>query len=178
MRTLKLEVSLLLLMSMAGAVLFNQFSGRGLAWVRQGPASYSAADTTAAEEIALPSINFAAGAPTSSLTAGPQLLPITQAYTLHQQKAAVFVDAREAERFSLGHVAGAWPLPLTQPEQWRPVLQRIGRDQVIVAYGDQEGNAGSRLALALLDSGYAPIYRLDGGYDAWRNAGYPIEISR
>jgi rhodanese-related sulfurtransferase len=55
----------------------------------------------------------------------------------------------------------------------------IAKNRPVVAYctSPNEGSSAS-LAQKLLERGYRQVWALRGGFDAWRNAGYPVESKR
>ncbi|WP_436902947.1 rhodanese-like domain-containing protein [Halovenus halobia] len=95
------------------------------------------------------------------------------------------VDVRDEQRFAgVGHVPGAVHLPyeairnpaggtaghLPTPPEFEESMSElgIGRETPIVAYDDEAGVYAARLLLTAAAFGHdAPLYLLDGGYDAW-----------
>ncbi|MHC4451245.1 MAG: molybdopterin-synthase adenylyltransferase MoeB [Planctomycetota bacterium] len=84
----------------------------------------------------------------------------------------VFVDVREREEFAAGTIDGAVLLPRgfleleageKIPDKSRPVF----------AYC-QTGIRSLFAAKTLLRMGYEEVYSIDGGYEAWNEAGYPV----
>ncbi len=84
---------------------------------------------------------------------------------------ATALDVREANEFAEGHIPGAVHIPLGELE--RRAIE-IRSDRPIVTYcGHGERSA---TALSLLERlGFAPLANLDGGIDAWQEAGLGIE---
>lgn len=92
---------------------------------------------------------------------------------------AVLIDLREPEELDdHGLIAGAFHVPRGLLEFWadpdspthRPMLDP---ERTTILYC----SAGGRSALAaaaLLDLGYRDVAHLDGGLEAWRQAGLPI----
>jgi rhodanese-related sulfurtransferase len=83
---------------------------------------------------------------------------------------AMALDVRERDEYGAGHVPDATHIPLGEIES------RVGElptDRPIVAYcGHGERSA---TATSLLErSGRAALLNLDGGIDAWREAGFPV----
>jgi thiosulfate/3-mercaptopyruvate sulfurtransferase len=92
-----------------------------------------------------------------------------------------------AEAFGAGHIAGAGYLDTSAFEHgplWNKVpdamLERvltahgIRHDVTVVLYG-RNVLAAARVAHLMLYAGVADVRLLDGGLEAWRRAGYPLE---
>lgn len=66
--------------------------------------------------------------------------------------------------------------PLPDPEEFAALLRRAGVSQntLVVAYDDGPGLFASRLWWLLRWLGHAEVKVLDGGFDAWQQAGLPV----
>ena len=97
------------------------------------------------------------------------------------------VGCNGAAGFIVGHVPGAGYLDTTQferPPLWNKVPDRmlervllahgIRHDVTVVLYG-RNMLAAARVAHLLLYAGVADVRLLDGGIEAWRRAGLPLE---
>ncbi len=84
---------------------------------------------------------------------------------------AVLVDIRELDEFSRSHVAGAHSQPLSGWEQSHLTIDPDADVIFTCRTGMRTAGACDRLAARV--SGEA--YVLDGGLDAWRAAGLPLE---
>jgi len=92
---------------------------------------------------------------------------------------AVFVDLHTELAGTVG--GGRHPLPTTY--EFAAHLSRLGiaRDDAVVAYDSAGGAVASRLWWMLRSIGHAQVLVLDGGYQAWEQAGQPttdIAIAR
>ncbi len=85
----------------------------------------------------------------------------------------VLIDVREESEYAAGHLPNAWPLG-------RGILERDIEAKVpdpssrIILYC----GGGFRSALAaesLNKMGYTDVISMDGGWTAWKNAGFPTE---
>jgi len=99
-------------------------------------------------------------------------ISIADAYKLHQEGKAVFVDVRSNEQFSYGHIKGAMSIPGSQ------IVKRFSEvptQKVVVAYCacDAEQSAG-RAVNELLAHGVRNVFALKGGWNEWKKAGHPI----
>jgi len=85
---------------------------------------------------------------------------------------ALSLDVRESNEFAAGHLPEAVHIPLGILDRH---LDTLPMDRPIVAYcGHGERSA---TAVSLLErTGFThPLLNLDGGFDAWRAAGYPTD---
>ena len=86
----------------------------------------------------------------------------------------MLVDAREADVFAIGHLAGAVYI-------WRGVLEfKLSANRALkprglkaVLHCKTRGSA-ALAAVALHDLGYLSVQSLAGGFDAWVAAGRPV----
>jgi len=85
----------------------------------------------------------------------------------------VVLDVREKEAFAAGHLPGARHIPRGQLEL-RVDKELLDPRARIVTYC-QLGRVSTLAAATLKTMGYTRTVALDGGYDAWTAAGYPVE---
>lgn len=86
------------------------------------------------------------------------------------QSGARLVDIRRADEFARAHAAGAINLPIDR-------LERIDGDAPVV-FLCRSGMRTSAHAAKLSASHTGTAYCLEGGLDAWRAAGLPVEEDR
>jgi len=79
---------------------------------------------------------------------------------------ALVLDVRDADSYSRGHIEGAalatkenFPAFLARPEKDKPLI--------ICCY---HGNSSQAYAKHFAEHGFADVYSLDGGYEAWAHA--------
>ena len=77
---------------------------------------------------------------------------------------------REPDEFAGGHIESAIHLPLGK---LKAHLDRLPRDRPIVAYCAHGERATTAVSI-LERAGFGPLLNLDGGIDAWRDAGYRV----
>ena len=90
------------------------------------------------------------------------------------QSADAIIDVREADEYAAGHLAGAVNLPRGLLEfklSGTPALER--RDLNVVLYCKTSGRA-ALAANTMQSMGYLNVVSIDGGYDAWVQAGKPV----
>jgi len=87
----------------------------------------------------------------------------------------LILDARPAEAFMEGRIPGAQriSLPEIDTAKLNPEWERYSS---IVVYGDNPGSlAAEAVTKRLMSIGYERVYLLDGGFDAWKAGGRPIQ---
>jgi len=81
---------------------------------------------------------------------------------------AVAIDIRERDEFASGHVDGAVHIPLGElPER----TGEVPRDRPLVLYCGHGERASSAVSI-LEQAGHRQLINIDGGFDAWREAGH------
>jgi phage shock protein E len=84
------------------------------------------------------------------------------------------IDVRGPSEYAAGHVQGAVNIPLGQlPKK----LKQVPREHPIVTYCNMHHRGesrGERAAQLLREQGYQTL-TIDGGYPAWKEAGFPVE---
>lgn len=90
---------------------------------------------------------------------------------------SVLLDARIAELFQEGHIAGARSFPLDEAETLIPALvKELPLKTGLIAYCNGYGCPDSYdLAVKLMAAGFRDVTVFEGGYPEWRDAGLPIE---
>lgn len=101
--------------------------------------------------------------------AGPSV-NTTQATRLINSENAVVVDVREPAEFAAGHLPGARNLPLVDVDKRASDLPANRPLIVVCASGMRAGRA----AAAFRAAGRDKVFCLDGGIDAWKQAGLPV----
>lgn len=119
--------------------------------------------------------------PTAPAAAAVEELPmpiaLAQVKELHDARQAVIVDARSADSYGQGHIAGAITLPLEAARKDLPaaVGGKVAKDATIIAYCNGFSCHDSmELGKILMKAGYASVYIYEGGFPEWRDAGYPV----
>ncbi len=88
-------------------------------------------------------------------------------------KEACVLDVREPSEFNGGHVLNAKLIPLGKLRERMGELERY-RDKPIVVYC-RSGNRSATACALLGKEGFAQVYNLTGGMNAWSKAGLPLE---
>ncbi|MDJ0894709.1 MAG: rhodanese-like domain-containing protein [Alphaproteobacteria bacterium] len=87
---------------------------------------------------------------------------------------ALLIDIREPMEFAREHIRGARLEPLSQFD--KADFADV-RDKVAVFYC-RSGNRTRQAADLLAKTGFRDVYAMDGGIEAWKKAGLPIEEDR
>ena len=96
-----------------------------------------------------------------------------EATVLMNQKNALVLDVRETREYGNGKLPGATHIPLSQMASRAGELAKHA-SRPVIAYCAR-GQRSRLAASALAKAGFADIYHLNGGIDAWRAAGLPVE---
>ena len=104
---------------------------------------------------------------------------VEDAVAQHGSGDAIFVDVREDKEWGQGHVAGAVHAPrgflefMADPESPMHVAELASGRKLIVYCA-----SGGRSALAsktLQEMGVAKVVNMAGGFNAWKEAGGPVD---
>jgi rhodanese-related sulfurtransferase len=105
----------------------------------------------------------------------PKAIKVTLAYKLFLA-GIKFIDARPVEEFNEGHIKGAINIPFYGSENYESVLNKIPKTDTIVTYcGGDDCDLSILLGDELFKKGYKRVYVFFGGWNDWKNLGYPIE---
>lgn len=106
---------------------------------------------------------------------GNSLSPV-QATLMINREDAVVVDVREQGEFAQGHIPNAKHIPLAALEKRAEDLARYKSAPIILccAVGGRSANAIGTLR----KQGFEKVYNLQGGMNAWQQAGQPVSRKR
>lgn len=90
------------------------------------------------------------------------------------KKEAVIIDVREAEAHAAQGIKGSLHIPAGQLS--RSVLLELG-DKKIVLHCNRGGRAGRTCNQLLSEDNELAMYNLEGGINAWADAGLPLNAS-
>ena len=92
----------------------------------------------------------------------------------------VFVDARDDDHYTAGHIPGAWQFHHYHPEKYLPdVLPVCMAAQQVVVYCGGGDCEDSEFAAVTLREAHVPgenLFVYAGGFTEWTNLGLPVEI--
>jgi rhodanese-related sulfurtransferase len=119
---------------------------------------------------------FAPDAGGRKAASAPATISLTEAQKLFETGAAMFIDARPAFDFGLGHIRGAVNVPLKDFTTTHEILNLIPREQPLVTYCDgEECNSSVMLASKLDSLGYRNVRVFFGGWKEWSSHKLPVE---
>lgn len=116
----------------------------------------------------------------SSETTALRSVTLQQAYEFFKLKKATFIDAREPAEYAAGHIPSAVNIPMDfiYEEQYGSLLKQMRLDEPLVVYcPGVDCDLAKRAAEELRYRGFQRVFVFDGGFNEWRQAGYPIEKS-
>lgn len=153
--------------------------GWGIAWVGKD----RAADVPSLADLEPPSddpmaitVDAGSGVPAIPDLDRPIEAALEQVRRLHAAGAALFVDARDAEEFAAGHIAGAVNLPYDVAAGEPALVENLdsaGRPTVVYC-GGGACELSMDLAYELIYAGHKKVLIYMGGYPEWAAAGYPV----
>lgn len=82
----------------------------------------------------------------------------------------VFLDVRTAEEYADGHVDGSLLIPVQELEGR---LREVPKDKRVYLYC-RSGKRSAAAANILVKAGFTNIENIEGGINAWKDAGYPV----
>jgi rhodanese-related sulfurtransferase len=139
------------------------------------------ASTPAAGAASAPAASSATPAPAADLPVIPDSrepievgLDVVQKF--HAAGAALFLDARSADEYAEGHIAGAVDLPFDDVFK-NPALAKAvdPKGRVIITYcSGGDCDLSRSLAFSLIDAGFRKVLVFTGGQPAWASAGKPV----
>lgn len=99
-------------------------------------------------------------------------LSTLQATQLINQKDAVVIDIRDQADYQRGHILNSKNFPDKVFTERRAELEKLKSAPIIVSCdtGQRAGPAAQKLR----DMGLAEVFALQGGLNAWREAGLPV----
>lgn len=100
-------------------------------------------------------------------------IQVKEARQAFDRSQAIFLDLRDSQAYERSHVSGAINIP--QDEIGRR-LEELDRNRWVILYtGRGEQDAVAKVAQGLLRKGFNRATPLIGGFEAWLEAGNPIE---
>lgn len=107
----------------------------------------------------------------------PRIYSADDCLKLLQNGKAVFLDAREAALYKMGHLPGALHVPKEKAEQYLPQLRGLERGgKVLIAYCDGQGcTKAEELMKILQGKGIKAPGLFSDGWQGWMDKGLPID---
>jgi rhodanese-related sulfurtransferase len=98
---------------------------------------------------------------------------VAQAVQLINRQDAAVVDVREPGEFRGGHIPNARNIPLGQLAGKIKDLEKLKDKPVLLSC--QTGARSAQAAGTLRQAGFAQVFNLAGGMNAWQQASMPVE---
>jgi rhodanese-related sulfurtransferase len=112
---------------------------------------------------------------------GIRTFNLQQAYDLHQKGQTLFIDARAPGEYRELHIDGAVNLTTDQLKSLAvpDLLKNLDSNRPILVYcGHADCHASLQVAEILQSRGFTRVAVFMGGFRAWDEAGYPVDVSR
>jgi rhodanese-related sulfurtransferase len=112
---------------------------------------------------------------------GVRTFNLEQAYALFQQQKALFVDARPPGEYRELHIEGAINLTADQFKHAdiSQLVKKLDSQRPIIVYcAHEDCHASLQVAELLQNHGFTQAGVFMGGFRAWDEAGYPVDVSR
>lgn len=100
-------------------------------------------------------------------------IDVAEAKNMIAEDGVVVVDVREPHEYSAGHLPRATLIPVNSVFARREELPKDKKIVFVCAVGQRSALAAEMAAAAGLPA--EQLYTLDGGTDAWKKAGEPVE---
>ena len=84
-----------------------------------------------------------------------------------------FIDARDISDYNAGHIQGAMNIPFHEIEKYKDKFNDLPKDHVYVTYCSAACDVSIDMAYYMAKLGFKKVYIFHGGWDEWKNAGYP-----
>jgi rhodanese-related sulfurtransferase len=104
-------------------------------------------------------------------------LSLSGAKDRFDKKTALFLDARNPDKYAEGHIPDAVNFPANEIDRYAPKVMPLLTDKSreIVCYCDGgDCTLSLELAQTLLDQGFQKVEVFEGGFPQWSKAGYPV----
>ncbi len=104
------------------------------------------------------------------------LIGFKEAWDAFDAGSTVFIDARPAGEYALGHIRGALNVPYLMRQKSLPALKRrVASSRPLIVYCDGEDcEQSGRLSGVLLRAGWRHVRVFKDGYPAWLESGMPV----
>ena len=104
----------------------------------------------------------------------PVAVTLAQAKSLFD-KGVVFVDARDDEYFTGGHIQNAWNSGFFMELMFKLDSLQSRDDGVVLYCSDDDCGSSEELANDLYNEGFTKLFVFKGGWLVWNESGYPVE---
>ncbi len=107
-----------------------------------------------------------------------EIISFERAKALFAADSALFIDARHAFDYRMGHIRGSVNVALAEFDKDRTRLNGIAKTRLLVVYCDgAECNSSLELSLKLMELGFSNVQIFYGGWQDWKTGGMPVDTS-
>lgn len=108
-----------------------------------------------------------------------EVIPVSMAYSLHQDGLHLFIDARSEDEYVLGHIPGAISLPFERLYEQLDALEEVlmSNEEVVVYCRNRECDDALLLCLQLREMGKTNLLYFVDGFMLWEEMECPVEIN-
>lgn len=89
-------------------------------------------------------------------------------------KNAILLDVRTPEEYSEAHLKGATLINYLDQKTFNEGIAKLDKNKTVYVYCRSGGRSGYSQEI-MLKQGFKNVINLDGGIDAWKKAGLPVE---
>jgi rhodanese-related sulfurtransferase len=104
----------------------------------------------------------------------PQTITVMQLSELYEQQGADLIDVRTPGEFREVHASFARNVPLGSLDPQAVMQARNGASEKPLYVICQRGNRSKKACQQFLDAGFTNVVNVDGGTQAWSEAGRPV----
>lgn len=117
--------------------------------------------------------------------AGIKNITVEKAKELIEKEDVFILDVRTPSEFNSSHIEGAVLIPVTNsggsylsPDSLLEArIDEVPEDKKILVYC-RSGHRSVSASTILVNAGYSDVYNMQGGINAWIDAGYPVISSK
>jgi rhodanese-related sulfurtransferase len=108
----------------------------------------------------------------------PEMISADDAQASFERATAVFIDARHAFDFKLGHIKGARNIPLAEIDGRSADIAGLPHTVPLIVYCDGAScNSSIELAARLYEAGFSRVRIFHGGWQEWTARHLPTEVT-
>ena len=104
---------------------------------------------------------------------GPALQPKEFSEKCYTEN-TILLDVRTPEEYAEGHLKGATLINYLDQKNFNDQITKLDKNKTVYVYCRSGGRSGYSQEI-MLKQGFKSVINLDGGIDAWKKAGLPVE---
>lgn len=155
------------------ALLFNQFSPKGLPLIT--PYRRISIGNKTHKIPLFQTRRFLKDRSSTAQVHVPEEIQLKSVLSHYENSSAIFIDTRNHEDYTEGHIPRAISIPLESFDFKSEILSELSKDQRIITYCDgEECSQSIDMAVYLEELGFTNVYFFIEGWLEWQKNGYPI----